>query len=230
MADSGEAPPQSPGYKRCMTKNLEQDAGRAARANAALYDVFLSLAERRGMRARRRALLADARGRVLEIGAGTGLNLEHYPAAVTELVLAEPEDGMRARLAGRVARSGRAATVIADGAEHLPFGDDSFDCVVSTLVLCTVEDPEAAAAELRRVLRPDGRLLFIEHVRADDARLARWQDRLETPWRLFAEGCRCNRPTLDVLTGAGLTAQRLVRDEWRGMPAIVHPLVIGEAA
>ena len=149
-------------------------SGTWARIEAWIYDPFLALGERRGMASRRRALLALARGRVLELGAGTGLNLAHYPAAVGELVLTEPDSAMCARLARRVARSGRDATVVAARAEALPFRDGAFDTVVSTLVLCTVEDPVAAVREVRRVLAPGGRLLFAEHVRASAPRLARW--------------------------------------------------------
>src|SRR5262249_8870291 len=173
---------------------------------ARLYDPFLVLAERRGMAARRGALLEWARGRVLEIGAGTGLNLAHYPADLEELVVSEPEPRMRARLERRVARSGRAATVIAAPAEALPFADGAFDTIVSTLVLCTVADAPAAMRELRRVLAPGGRLLFIEHVRGG-ARLARFQDRLARPWRAFAHGCRCNQATPALLAGERLRVE-----------------------
>jgi ubiquinone/menaquinone biosynthesis C-methylase UbiE len=195
--------------------------------SAYFYDAFLSLAERRGMRERRRALLARAHGRVLEIGAGTGLNLAHYPAAVTGLVVTEPDDRMRSLLERRA--TGR-ATVSDAPAEALPFPGGSFDFVVSTMVLCTVADPEAALGEIRRLLAPGGRFLFIEHVRADTPRLARWQDRLEAPWRAFGEGCRCNQPTLGLLADGGLEVERLERDRWRGMPAVVGPLVLGAAA
>lgn len=196
---------------------------------AGLYDPFLALAERRGMAARRGALLVSARGRVLEIGAGTGLNLAHYPADLDDLVLSEPEPRMRARLERRVARSGRAATVLAAPAEALPFADGTFDTVVSTLVLCTVADAPAALGELRRVLAPGGRLLFIEHVRGGSW-LARGQDRLAGPWRAFAQGCRCNQETLALLERQGLRVVDLARADWRGMPSLVRPLVIGEAA
>jgi ubiquinone/menaquinone biosynthesis C-methylase UbiE len=185
--------------------------------SAVLYDWFLALGERRGMAAHRRALLADVSGRVLEVGAGTGLNLPFYDPDA-EVVLTEPDAAMRARA------ERRGATVVDARAEALPFDDGAFDAVVCTLVLCTVEDPGAAVAELRRVLRPGGRLLFIEHVRAPDARR---QDRWARPWRLFAQGCRCNQPTLELLR-----AELDVRCElapWRGMPSIVSPLAIGEA-
>jgi len=197
-----------------------------ARFGALIYDPFLALGERRGMAAHRRALLAPLRGRVLEVGAGTGLNLRHYPDAVDELVLTEPEPAFHPRLRHR---AGRSATVVAAPAEALPFGDGSFDFVVSTLVLCTVADPAAAVRELRRVLRPGGRLVFIEHVRSDSPRLARWQDRLARPWHAFAVGCRCNQPTLDLLASE-LRVGRVARTGWRGMPALVRPLAIGEAS
>ena len=193
--------------------------------NAFVYDISLALAERRGMAARRGELLASARGRVLELGAGTGLNLRHYPDGV-DLVVSEPDPAMRARLKKRA--EGR-ATVVDAGAERLPFPDDSFDTVVSTLVLCTVADPDAALAEVRRVLAPGGRLLLIEHVRADAPRLARRQDRFAGLWHTVAMGCRCNQPTVELLERAGLTLE-LAPSRWRSMPSLVAPLVVGSAA
>lgn len=201
-----------------------------ARCGALIYDPFLALAERRGMHARRRELLGQARGRVLEVGAGTGLNLEHYRPDVEELVLSEPEPGMRKRLERRVASGGHPrARVVDAGAQELPFDDHSFDHVVSTMVLCTVPDARAAIAEVRRVLRPGGRLLFAEHVRAHDDGLARWQDRLEAPWRAFAMGCRCNQPTLDLLADGGFDVEVHEHGRWRGMPPVVAPLAAGAA-
>jgi ubiquinone/menaquinone biosynthesis C-methylase UbiE len=135
---------------------------------------------------------------------------------------------MRAALERRVARSERPARVVAAPAEALPFADGTFDTVVSTLVLCTVADVQAAVAEARRVLRPGGRLLFVEHVRAATPRLARWQDRLAGPWAAFAQGCRCNRPT-EALLEREFRLDSVERGSWRGMPALVHPLVIGRA-
>jgi SAM-dependent methyltransferase len=195
---------------------------------AAAYDPFLALGEHRGMSVHRRELLAGAAGRVLEIGAGTGANLAAYPADLDALVVTEPDPGMAHRLERRVARRRPDAQVLCVGAAALPFDDGSFDVVVSTLVLCTVPDPEAAVSEARRVLRPGGRLLYLEHVRAADARLARRQDRFAAPWRAFAAGCRCNQRTLDLL-GAAFELAEPARATWRGMPSIVHPLVSGAA-
>lgn len=199
------------------------------RLSGLMYDPFLALGERRGMRDHRASLLADARGRVLEIGAGTGLNLRHYPPDLDELVVTEPVAGMRERLEQRAGDDGVAARVVAAGADELPFAGDSFDTVVSTMVLCTVPDPHGAIDEVRRVLRPGGRLLFIEHVLSDTPRLSRWQRRLAEPWAAFADGCRCDRDTLGHLRAAGLRIARVREERWKGMPRVVAPLVVGQA-
>jgi SAM-dependent methyltransferase len=199
------------------------------RAFAVLYDPVLLVSERVGMRARRHELLAHARGRTVELGSGTGLNLPHYPDDLDELILTEPDPAMAARLERRLRRSGRSARVLSVPAERLPFDDGSVDTVVSTLVLCTVDAPDVALREIARVLRPDGQLLFIEHVRSESARLAAWQDRLAGPWQRFAEGCRCNRATVELITACELEVDQLREGSWRGMPAIVRPLVAGRA-
>ena len=197
-----------------------------ARVFAGIYDPILWVGERAGMRRHRRELLARARGRTLEIGSGTGLNLIHYPHDLDGLVLAEPDPSMRKRLENAVRRSQRNAQVIDAGAEQLPFDDATFDTIVSTLVLCTVDAPDVALREIGRVLRPDGQLLFIEHVRSDSPTLARWQDRLARPWRRFAEGCHCNRATLEQIDACGFR-QHAHPAAWRGMPPIIRPLVVG---
>ena len=195
---------------------------------ALVYDPFLWLAEIVGMRRRRRTLLADAYGRVVEIGSGTGLNVAHYPEAVTELLLTEPEPGMRKKLARRLPRNGCLTEIVDAKAEQLPFADESVDTVVSTLALCTVDQPERALREIARVLRPDGQLLFIEHVRSSWRPLAAFQDLLAGPWRHFAAGCRCNRDTVGRMRACGFTVE--ARDMiWHGMPTIVHPLAVGRA-
>jgi SAM-dependent methyltransferase len=199
-----------------------------ARVFAAVYDPFLAVAERAGMRRHRRDLLARARGRTLEIGAGTGLNLEHYPRLLADLVLAEPDPWMRRHLERAVRRAGDRARVIAAPAERLPVEDATIDTVVATLVLCTVDDPGSALREIARVLAPGGRLLLIEHVRSGSPALARWQDRLATPWRHFAEGCHCNRATTQAIGDAGFDLD-VYPAAWRTMPPIVRPLIIGAA-
>ncbi|MGN6171107.1 MAG: class I SAM-dependent methyltransferase [Solirubrobacteraceae bacterium] len=199
-----------------------------ARVSALIYDRFVYLGEVAGMQAARKALLERAAGRVVEVGAGTGLNVTHYPPETRELILVEPEPAMRRRLERRVRRSARQAMIVDASAEQLPLADRSVDTVVSTLVLCTVERPDRALAEIARVLRPGGQLLFIEHVRAESPALARWQDRLVGPWRRFACGCRCNRATVELMRACGFEVEASTAS-WRAMPPIVRPLMSGRA-
>jgi len=199
------------------------------RAFAALYDRGLKATEEAGLRQMRRELLAGAGGRVLEIGAGTGVNLDLYPEAVEELVLVEPDPHMAKRLRARLAESGRAARVIEAPAERLPYEDSSFDTAVGTLVFCTIPDPAAALAEAARVLKPGGKLLFVEHVRAEDPGLARWQDRLERPWRFLGDGCHCNRDTVATIAASPLRLEQVERGRMPKAPPIVTPLVRGSA-
>jgi ubiquinone/menaquinone biosynthesis C-methylase UbiE len=196
---------------------------------AALYDRMLAGTERAGLSERRHELLAAASGRVLELGAGTGLNLPHYPASVEKIVFTEPEEPMAKRLERKLAEDGRPGQVVRAPAESLPFEDSSFDTVVSTLVLCTVNDPQRALAEVARVLRPGGRLLFMEHVRSDDPQLARWQDRLMGPWRRVGHGCHCNRRTPALIDASPLEVEQIERGAIPKTVPIVRPLVVGRA-
>lgn len=196
---------------------------------AVLYDPLVAVSERVGLSERRRRLLDDARGRVLEIGAGTGRNIQHYPAAVDELVLTEPLEPMARRAERRLARHGRRGLVARASAEALPFEDASFDTVVSTMVLCSVGDVPATLEEIGRVLKPGGRLLFLEHVRSDVPRVARRQDRLHGAWAWFAHGCRCNQPTVDLLEASPLEVERLERATLPAAPSIGRPIVLGSA-
>jgi SAM-dependent methyltransferase len=212
-----------------VTPGLPSGDSAWARAFALLYDPFTWVGERTGLRAHRRALLSRARGCTLEIGSGTGLNLPHYPGDLDDLVLAEPDAAMRSRLEKRLARSGRGTRLVDAPAERLPFPSGSFDTVVSTLVLCTVDAPDVALREIARVLRPGGQLLFLEHVRSESPTLARWQDRLAGPWRRFARGCRCNRATAELIVTCGLELEQTRKTSWHGMPPIVRPLIVGRA-
>jgi ubiquinone/menaquinone biosynthesis C-methylase UbiE len=200
-----------------------------ARGFARLYDPFLWVGEQAGLSAQRKQLLGRARGRTVEIGSGTGLNLRHYPDDLDELFLVEPDPEMRARLEKRLSQGGRSAKLVDAPAERLPFADGSVDTVVSTFVLCTVDVPDLALREIMRVLRPDGQLLFIEHVRSESPILAYWQDLLAEPWRRFARGCRCNRATAELISAGGLEVEYLHAAAWRGMPPIVRPLIAGRA-
>jgi SAM-dependent methyltransferase len=196
---------------------------------ARFYERGLATSEAAGLSDLRAALLARARGRVLELGAGTGLNLAHYPAELADLVLTEPERPMLRRLAPRAARRTPPATAVLAPAERLPFEDASFDTVVSTLTLCTVDDLHASLAVVRRVLTPGGRLLFLEHVRAHDARAARRQDRLAPLWRRVGHGCHCNRDTLAAIEAARLDVQDVEHGRFPKAPQIVAPLICGAA-
>jgi SAM-dependent methyltransferase len=199
------------------------------RVFAAIYDRALEGSEKAGLADRRQELLSQARGRVLEIGAGTGLNLPYYPAVIEEIVFAEPEEPMAKRLERKLDDGGPRGQVTRAPAEKLPFEDDSFDTVVCTLVLCTVEDPEQALSEVARVLRPGGQLLFLEHVRADDAKLARWQDRLAGIWRKIGHGCNPNRATPALIERSPLRLEEIEHGEFPKSPPIVRPLVSGRA-
>jgi ubiquinone/menaquinone biosynthesis C-methylase UbiE len=199
---------------------------------AAIYDRMLAGTEDAGLREMRAEIVGEASGRTLEVGAGTGLNLVHYTDAVTELMLTEPDRFMARRLRDRIAaeppRPG-SVEVVETPAESLPFDDASFDTVVATLVFCTVEDPSRAAGEVRRVLRPEGRLLYLEHVRdPDEGRLARWQDRLERPWGWFGAGCHPNRDTAATLSSAGFEL-RTQPGKLPKAPPWVRPLIRGSA-
>jgi SAM-dependent methyltransferase len=219
---------------------------------ASFYDRALKASEENGLGDMRRALLAEAGGRVVEIGAGTGVNLDLYGAGVEDLTLIEPDPHMGAKLRERLAarasdtagsaeppRSAAApsagdsasppARLVTAPAEAIPFDDETFDTAVATLVLCTVPDPVAAVAELSRVLKPGGRLLFIEHVRAEDPAGARWQDRLEKPWRFMADGCHCNRDTEATLTASAFRIESIDQGALPKAMPIVRPMIRGTA-
>jgi ubiquinone/menaquinone biosynthesis C-methylase UbiE len=196
---------------------------------AAGYDRFMAGAEKAVLGEHRKSLLGGVSGRVIEIGGGTGANLPFYGSDVEELVITEPEEPMARRLERKLAGYSLPARVVRAPAEELPFGDQSFDFAVSTLVLCTVRDPARALNEVRRLLGPGGQLLFLEHVRADDPRLARWQDRLHGVQFRIGHGCNCNRRTLENIEGAGFRVTQLTRDHVRNAPPIVRPLIIGGA-
>jgi ubiquinone/menaquinone biosynthesis C-methylase UbiE len=198
------------------------------RAFAALYDRGLKATEENGLRDMRREVLAGASGRTIDLGAGTGVNLDLFPQAVSELVMAEPDPHMLKQLRAKAAGRG-GVEISGASAQELPFADDSFDTAVFTLVLCTVPDPAAALRETARVLKPGGKLLFIEHVRADEAGLARWQDRLEKPWRFLADGCHCNRDTVALIEASPLKLERAEQGQLPKAPPIVRPLIRGSA-
>ncbi len=176
----------------------------------------------------RRCTLAEVAGEVLEIGFGTGLNLEHYPAAVAALTAIDPNPGMRALAAGRVAAAPFPLRLEDGNAEELPFAAARFDCVVSTFTLCSVSDLPRALAEVRRVLRPGGHLVFLEHGLAAEPAVARWQRRL-TPWqRRLADGCHLDRD-MAAAVGTALRLRSVERSYLRAAPRVMGALYRGVA-
>ena len=147
-------------------------------------------------------------GRIVEIGFGSGLNVPVYPAAVTEVLTVEPAHVARERAAGRIAASHATITNVGLDGQVLPIEDDSCDGALSTFTLCTIPDPEAALAELRRVLRPGGRFHFLEHGLAPDLGVAAWQRRIEPMQRRLADGCHLTRDPVALVSAAGFTVER----------------------
>jgi ubiquinone/menaquinone biosynthesis C-methylase UbiE len=177
----------------------------------------------------RRKLLAPAEGRVLEVGAGTGFNLPHYPTGVSELVVTDRLDGMLERARKRAAQAGREVVTKRVTGESLPYEDGSFDTVVASFVLCSVDEQDTVLAELRRVLKPGGRYLFLEHVRSADPEVARKQDRYEGLWKAVCFGCHCNRDTLPRIEAAFEVEEVEQGETPKGPPKIVRPYVLGRA-
>lgn len=197
------------------------------RGFAAVYDRLLAPAERSWLGSRREGLVSGARGTVLEIGGGTGANLEHY-AKAERVVLAEPSSAMRAKLDAKVAAASPPVTVVAAGADAVPYPDGYFDTVVSTLVLCTVPDVDAALGEIRRVLAPDGEFRFLEHVRGERS-LAEWQDRLQPAWSWVGVGCHPNRDIAAAIERAGFLFDSLEHFDAPEPIPLVKPHIQGVA-
>ncbi len=187
-----------------------------------LCDVLAALPDLTNVGAWRQELVGQARGRVLEIGAGTGSNLPHYAGEV-DLTLLEPDKRFR----GRLEHLGHPA--IRGFAEELPFEDASFDTVVCTLVMCSVRDVDAAVREIRRVLRPQGRYLFLEHVLASEPSAQRWQHRLDPTWSRLAGGCHLTREFLPSLEQS-FQVDSLTRDRIQPAPSFVRETVRGVAS
>jgi SAM-dependent methyltransferase len=212
---------------RFVQKLYDATWGRFVFAGA--YDSFLKNAEKAGLTERRRRVVSLAVGKTLEIATGTGLNLPHYPDAVTELILTEPYPHMLKVLRDKVAKLNRRATIIESTVETLPFPDASFDTVVATMILCSAANPDIALNEITRVLRPGGQYLFLEHVRNPNTRIARRQDLLQPGWYLFGNGCHCNRDTVSTIRRSSLELELLEEGEIPHAWKIVEAMVTGRA-
>jgi len=198
---------------------------------AKFYDKFMEDAEKKCLREWRAALLQNVSGVVLEIGCGTGLNLEYYSPNLQNLILLEPDVHMRKQLNEKIISKNHPNVEVLDGsAESIPLMDASCDVVVSTLVLCSVEDQKKALSEIYRVLRPEGKLIFLEHVAANNnVKRLKWQNRLEPFWKIITCGCHLTRQTDTAMLEAGFVFEGIERQSIRGVPPIVRPSIKGVA-
>ncbi|WP_166241542.1 class I SAM-dependent methyltransferase [Paenibacillus turpanensis] len=175
------------------------------------YDRFMGPLERGSFQHIRQRLLQAAKGKVLEVGSGTGVNFEWYSRVTVEEVTAiEPVDAMREQSLQRAAKAPVTIHLYNAGAEYLPFPDESFDTVVATLVMCTIPDPVQAMQEMYRVCKPGGRFLMFEHVQHEHRWLRFLQDALTPMWKRWCDGCHLNRDSIGLLGKGGFT---IVREE-----------------
>jgi ubiquinone/menaquinone biosynthesis C-methylase UbiE len=198
---------------------------------ARFFDRFAAKNEERGQAELRGELLDGLVGRVVEVGAGNGLNFPHYPAAVEEVVAVEPEAYLRERAAEAASAAPVPIRVIGGLADRLPLDDASVDAVVVSGVLCSVPDPQRALVEFRRVLRPGGELRFYEHVRAQGSLRARSQDAADLAWPRLMGGCHPNRDTLAAIERSGFTVERCrgFRFPPTARVSVVAPRILGSA-
>lgn len=197
---------------------------------ARLYERISAESERRGTAQHRDRVLAGLSGRVIEIGAGNGMNFAHYPDTVTEVVAVEPEDQLRSLAEGVAAQAPVPVRVVAGHATGLPVDDGSFDAAVASLVLCSVADVPAALTELRRVLKPDGELRFFEHVRSEKPWFGLLEDAITPLWSRVGGGCHLNRDTTTMIRDAGFDIESIDRFHYaplRFSPSQAH--ILGRA-
>ncbi len=197
---------------------------------ARMYERISAESERRGTAGYRDRALAGLSGRVIEVGAGNGMNFTHYPAAVTEVVAVEPEDRLRILAEQAAADAPVPVQVVAGHADDLPFGDAGFDAAVASLVLCSVPEPGRSLAELHRVIKPGGELRFFEHVRSASALIGIFQDLVTPAWSRARGGCRLNRDTAAGIAAAGFQIERLDRFSYRPLQVVpAHAHILGTA-
>ena len=197
---------------------------------ARLYEKISAESERRGTAEHRDRALAGLSGRVVEVGAGNGMNFRHYPTTVSEVVAVEPEDRLRA-LAEAAARTAPVPVrVVAGHGGALPFDDATFDAAVVSLVLCSVPEPKAFLTELRRALRPGGELRFFEHVRSSQPLLGVVQDMITPLWSVIGGGCHLNRDSRKAIDAAGFEIDELDRFTYRPLKFVpAHAHILGRA-
>lgn len=198
---------------------------------AFFYDRFMAKAEEACLKEWRHGLLKQVSGEVLEVGAGTGANIKFYSDKLTKLVLTEPDKHMLKLLKEQVIRHHlKNVGVIGGTAEQIESADESFDYVVSTLVCCSVTDLDACLREIRRVLKPGGSLVFLEHVAAADSTSRRqWQNRINPIWKTFMGNCHLNRETEQAIVTEGFEIIQIERESMCKAPPIVRPTIRGIA-
>lgn len=198
---------------------------------AAFYDRLTQSSEAACLQQWRAELLCDLSGHVLEVGAGTGLNLPYYPQTVSRLVLSEPDPHMRSKLVQKARAQHRDGSEVLDGSlEGLPHAAGTFDAVVATLVLCSVPRLDQALKEIHRVLKPGGRFVFLEHVAAEDRpRRLRWQHRVEPIWKRLAGNCHLTRRTGAAILATGFEIVQIKRESMRKAWPLVRPTIRGVA-
>ena len=202
-----------------------------ASIGALIYDMFLAPSEKACVKKWRGELLAKVSGTVLEIGAGTGANIEFYTANVTELILSEPQDHMMSKLKDNLPNSlCKNIKLTKYRVESIDLPDSSVDYVVSTLVLCSVPDLGKALSEILRVLKPKGALVFIEHIASKtDPGIKKWQNRLNPFWKIVAGNCHLNRETEKELLQAGFTLDKITCEEIKRALPVLSPAIRGFA-
>lgn len=179
--------------------------------------------------AARSELLSEVTGDVLEIGFGTGLNLDYYPASVDSLTTVDVNPGVHRLAEKRLAHSRLPVKFELVSGERLPMPDNSYDAVVSTWTLCSIPDVASALKEIRRVLKPEGRFYFVEHGLSPDPSIAKWQHRLTPLQKVIADGCHLNRDTLKLIEQAGMTTEHYRQFEAEGIPAPGAFMTLGVA-
>jgi ubiquinone/menaquinone biosynthesis C-methylase UbiE len=197
---------------------------------ARLYERISAESERRGTAEHRDRALAGLSGRVIEVGAGNGMNFGHYPTTVSEVVAVEPEDRLRTLAESAAAKAVVPITVVAGHGDALPFEDASFDAAVVSLVLCSVPKPHNFLTEVRRVLKPGGQLRFFEHVRSSSPVLGVVQDVITPLWSAIGGGCHLNRDSRKAIDAAGFEIDEVDRFAYRPLKFVpAHAHILGRA-